>query len=276
MLASISFFNAKNFIQRRIQLFYGICKYVTFMFSFFFVVGLAIDYYEWRTIWNSWYKPKIAKGVLKWIVDKFMKPMRYSKKLIGRSIEKNSVILFFLSILVLAFYYLFVGLLFLYFKSMIYEVIGMTPGVDFIEAFALLFGSGIQAFLLWIKKLKEKSKSEENKDMNIWQSYGVLFSLALWAYSLFIFWVFSPESFFYTQSGGISIFSKAISLFMGFFMIYVLVCLLDMRCPIRGSWCLISFQYALSLSLHNRILLSKINAVFINFFYFQPFTVNPH
>ena len=200
---------------------------LTFMFFvFFFVVGslsITMTEEQYESLDTSL---KSQKGVLKWIVDKFMKPMRYSKKLIGRSIEKNSVILFFLSILVLAFYYLFVGLLFLYFKSMIYEVIGMTPGVDFIEAFALLFGSGIQAFLLWIKKLKEKSKSEDNKDMNIWQSYGVLFSLALWAYSLFIFWVFSPESFFYTQSGGISIFSKAISLFMGFFMIYVLVCLL--------------------------------------------------
>jgi ABC-type multidrug transport system fused ATPase/permease subunit len=137
---------------------------------------------------------KAKNIVIRSILNKFLKPLRYSNSLIGRSVEKNSVILFGWAILILFIYYLIIGLIFFFIKSIIYSILQMTAVFSLAEAFSLLFGAGIVSTIVWLKRLKEKEEdSLKAKISELTRAILLFIILSLWSLGEIYFLGLSPD-----------------------------------------------------------------------------------
>ena len=163
----------------------------------------------------------------KTIMRKFLKPLRYSNLLIGRSVEKNSAFLFGGALIVLFLYYLVIGIVFFLIKFVIYAIISLEANPNFIEAFSLLMGAGVQSFLIWIKKIKERSLSEgfnfKMKTQNLFQSFLLFVNLTIWALSEFLFLVLSPDIAFIEGTNEASVIIRLFFFFVAIFALYVVL-----------------------------------------------------
>lgn len=199
-------------------------------FVFFFVIGilsLKLTQEQYESLDST---AKSQKSIFKMLMNKFMKPLRISKRLIGKSIEKNSTISFGLSLFVLFLYYYIIGGIFYIIKFIFYLLIGKAAKPNFIEAFALLLGAGIMAFILWIGKIKEKSLSEDYKRFKVVQNLGQTFILFLvllfWIVSELILLFLSPDISLIEGTLKISTFTIIYLVFMAIFMLFVVFSLL--------------------------------------------------
>ncbi len=164
---------------------------------------------------------------IKTIARKFLKPLRYSNSLIGRSVEKNSAFLLGWAIIILFLYYFVIGVIFYLLKVVIYSIVALEANPNFIEAFALLLGAGFQSFITWIFKIKERSFSEginfKMKTQNLFQSFFLFVNLIIWSLGELVFLLLSPDIAYVEGTTQGSLFLRGFLIFVAIFALYVVV-----------------------------------------------------
>ena len=157
-------------------------------------------------------------------------------------------------------------------------LIGKAAKPNFIEAFALLLGAGIMAFILWIGKIKEKSLSEDYKRFKVVQNLGQTFILFLvllfWIVSELILLFLSPDISLIEGTLKISTFTIIYLVFMAIFMLFVVFSLLRYGVTniiakiiiIVGSYLYLQLPHFLGFAVFQIGRLSS----FFSFFFFQP------
>ncbi len=191
----------------------------------FTIIGILSVKWNKETLNEYEQKVEGQHIAIKTIARKFLKPLRYSNSLIGRSVEKNSAFLLGWAIIVLFLYYFLIGIFFLIIKYSVYTIISLEAKPNFIEAFALLLGAGVQSFIVWTNKIKERSTSEglnfKMKTQNFFQSFFLFVNLLIWSLGELAFLLLSPDIAFVEGTTQGSIFLRGFLIFVAIFAFYV-------------------------------------------------------
>lgn len=191
----------------------------------FTIIGILSVKWNKETLNEYEQKVEGQHVAIKTIARKFLKPLRYSNSLIGRSVEKNSAFLLGWAIIVLFLYYFLIGIFFLIIKYVVYTIISLEAKPNFIEAFALLLGAGVQSFIVWTNKIKERSTSEglnfKMKTQNFFQSFFLFVNLLIWSLGELAFLLLSPDIAFVEGTTQGSIFLRGFLIFVAIFAFYV-------------------------------------------------------
>jgi hypothetical protein len=149
-------------------------------FFVFFTVGVISVRISGEEVKRYQQEAKQKGLITRSLLNKVLKPLRYSNTLIGKSVEKDSVLLFGVALTILFLYYGIISLIFFFMKALIYVILfNKIPAISLIEGFSLLLGAGVISFPIWLKRFKDKQDSERKLKDSI---------RVIWLFLVFFFW----------------------------------------------------------------------------------------
>ena len=215
-----------------------------FVFALLGFLALAVSDEKYKEIDEG---VKKQNFLVKFFVKKLFKPFRKIKKLIGASVDKNSVILFTGALLLLFILDFGIGAFIFLCKMIFFFIIGKEAPSGFTAAFSLLFGAGVHAFIIWLKKMKARSESEEVDKKARYQTAGqaiMLFgSFLMWLAFEIAILLLSPRLAYEEGTFVPSIFFKVVMVAMAVFAVIFAILLLKYGIEQKGLKIMIALFY---------------------------------